>query len=268
MQHQDTPARAGSLVSSRATPRRHNLLGLALGALALLAAGPGLAQGASSAAAEGPRKRARAAEAPESAPAPPADVVIEPATPAPADSSPLNLLSKSHDRLQKLIAKKSPDWSPEGEAKNSELRQLIGDFIDFGELARRSLPRHWDGLTGEQRGRFVTTLRELVERNYLTNIHSSPKYKMTWEKEALQPTEASVTASVESRRKGKPVNLALEYKLLHKARGWVVYDVITDEQSMVETYRAEFTKIIRKESFDGLLDRMQRKLSESVAKGG
>jgi len=40
------------------------------------------------------------------------------------------------------------------------------------------------------------------------------------------------------------------------------YDVITDEQSMVENYRAEFNKIINKESFDALLRRMKKKLEE------
>jgi len=42
----------------------------------------------------------------------------------------------------------------------------------------------------------------------------------------------------------------MEYKLLIKEGRWLVYDVITDEQSMLENYRAEFGKIINKESFD------------------
>jgi phospholipid transport system substrate-binding protein len=56
--------------------------------------------------------------------------------------------------------------------------------------------------------------------------------------------------------------VALEYKLLAKEGRWLVYDVITDEQSMVENYRAEFNKIINKESFDALLRRMKKKLEE------
>jgi len=51
--------------------------------------------------------------------------------------------------------------------------------------------------------------------------------------------------------------VAIEYKLLIKEGRWLVYDVITDEQSMLENYRAEFNKIINKESFDALLKRMK-----------
>ena len=42
----------------------------------------------------------------------------------------------------------------------------------------------------------------------------------------------------------------------------MVYDVVTDEQSMLENYRAEFNKIINKEGFDALLKRMKKKMDE------
>jgi ABC-type transporter MlaC component len=42
----------------------------------------------------------------------------------------------------------------------------------------------------------------------------------------------------------------------------VVYDVITDDQSLLENYRAEFNKIINKDGFDALLKRMKKKLDE------
>ena len=58
--------------------------------------------------------------------------------------------------------------------------------------------------------------------------------------------------------------MALEYKMLRKANRWVVYDVITDDLSLLENYRAEFNKVIAKESFDALLSKMKKKLSEKA----
>ena len=57
------------------------------------------------------------------------------------------------------------------------------------------------------------------------------------------------------------MTVALVYKLIYKDR-WLVYDLITDEQSMLENYRAEFNKIINKDGFDTLLKRMTKKLEE------
>jgi phospholipid transport system substrate-binding protein len=62
--------------------------------------------------------------------------------------------------------------------------------------------------------------------------------------------------------RNKKVKIALEYKMLWRGDHWVVYDVVTDEQSMLENYRAEFNKIINKEGFDALMKRMKKKLDE------
>jgi phospholipid transport system substrate-binding protein len=185
---------------------------------------------------------------------------------APGDTklsaSPMADLKKSESALKKLFARQPPSWSPEADAKRSEMRRIVTGFLDFDELSRRSLARHWDGLSPKQRTEFVATLRDLIERSYINQVHGSPNYNLAFDKETVDGGEADVTATLHSMARGKKVEVALEYKLLAKEGRWLVYDVITDEQSMVENYRAEFNKIINKESFDALLRRMKKKLEE------
>jgi phospholipid transport system substrate-binding protein len=177
-------------------------------------------------------------------------------------TSPMAELRKSDGALKKLFARRAPSWSPEADAKKAEMRKIVAGFLDFDELARRSLARHWDGLSAKQRTEFVTTLRDLIERSYIRQIHGSPNYDLVFDKETIDGHEADVTATLHSMARGKKVEVAIEYKLLAKEGKWLVYDVITDEQSMLENYRAEFSKIINKESFDALLKRMRKKLEE------
>jgi phospholipid transport system substrate-binding protein len=179
-----------------------------------------------------------------------------------ASSSPMAELKKSDSALKKLFARRAPSWSPEADAKRSEMRKIVAGFLDFEELARRSLARHWDGLSAKQRTDFIATLRDLIERSYIKQVHGSPNYDLAFDKETIDGHEADVTATLHSTTRGKKVDVAIEYKLLDKEGKWLVYDVITDEQSMVENYRAEFSKIINKESFDALLKRMKKKLEE------
>lgn len=184
-------------------------------------------------------------------------------TPPPANSSPMAELKKSNAELDKILKKNRPNWSPEAEAQRSEVRKVVGSFLDYGELARRALSRHWDGLTPKQRDEFVSTLRELVERSYLKQIHGGgANYDIKYEKEQKNGGEASVNATLNTTSRGKKVKVALEYRLLWKDGHWLVYDVLTDDQSMLENYRAEFNKIINKEGFDALLKRMKKKLDE------
>ena len=173
-------------------------------------------------------------------------------------------LKRSNLSLDKVLQKNRPNWSPEAELQRSEVRKIVGGFLVYGELARRALSRHCDPLTPKQREEFVNTLRELVERSYLKQVHGNAAYNIKYEKEEKSGNEASVTATLNTMARGKKVVIALEYKMLYKAGHWVVYDVLTDEQSMLENYRAEFNKIITKESFEALLSRMKKKLDEKA----
>jgi phospholipid transport system substrate-binding protein len=218
-----------------------------------------VALGAAPARAEAPAKSKKAAPAKE-----PATAAAGPATP-PADSSPLAELKKSNTTLKKVLQKQPPNWSPERDARNSEVRKVVGQFLDFEELSRRALARHWDEITPKQRQDFVATLRDLVERNYIKQIHGQPDYDLKFDKETKQGNEGSVTATLmTTTSKGKKVDVAMEYKMMWKGGHWVVYDVITDEQSLLENYRAEFNKIISKDGFDALLRRMRKKLDDKA----
>jgi phospholipid transport system substrate-binding protein len=183
----------------------------------------------------------------------------------PADSSPLAELRKSNNTLKKLLAKQPPSWSPENDARNSEVRKTVDQFLDFEELAKRALNRHWDTLTPKQRTEFVTTLRDLVDRNYLKQIHGKPDYDLKFDKETKDGNEAEVHATLSTTtNKGKKVAVELVHKMVYKGGHWVVYDVVTDDQSLLENYRAEFNKIIEKDGFEALLKRMRRKLDQKT----
>ncbi len=201
---------------------------------------------------------AQKAEAESGAEAPPA----VPSTPPPG-SSPMADLKKSNAALKKLFQKQPPSWSPENDAKRTEMRKIVSSFLDFDELARRALARHWDEIAPKQRTEFIGVLRDLIERNYIKQVHGQPNYDISFDKEAATGSEATVDATLDAMSNGKKVKVAMEYKLLYKGSHWLVYDVITDEQSMLENYRAEFNKIITKESFDALLKRMKKRLEKA-----
>src|SRR5579872_95180 len=93
--------------------------------------------------------------------------------PPPANSSPMAELKKSNAQLDKVLQKNKPNWSPEAELERSEVKKLVGSFLDYGELAKRALGKHWEKITPKQREEFVETLRQLVERSYLRQVHGS-----------------------------------------------------------------------------------------------
>lgn len=199
--------------------------------------------------------------APKGVPASPAAEPSAPAEPPPG-ASPLTDLKGANERLKKAVAKAGPSWTPEAEAKNAEVKKIVGELLDFEELGRRALARHWAGLAAQQRTEFLTTLRTLVERSYLRSVHGQPDYQLEFDKETREGNEATVPATIKATRKGKKISMALLYHLIWKNGRFVVYDVVTDDLSLLENYRTEFNRVITKEGFDGLLGRMKRKLDE------
>ena len=193
-----------------------------------------------------------------------ASVINPPGQPA-ADTGlgPMDELRRANLQLKKQLGNRKPSWSPEAQARNAEIKKIVGSFLDFEELAHRALNRHWDGLTPKQRTDFVRTLRELVERNYVKQLYGQPEYELKLDKEELSGNEATVAGSLKASAKGKKVTMSLEYKLVRKQNKWVVFDVVTDELSLLENYRAEFNKVIAKDSFEVLLTRMKKKLSDT-----
>jgi len=71
-----------------------------------------------------------------------------------------------------------------------------------------------------------------------------------------------VSTEVHAKRKGRPYTVAVDYVLRKDGAGWRAFDVATDGVGLVENYRAQFNKIIAKDGFAGLLDRMRKKKAQ------
>jgi ABC-type transporter MlaC component len=181
---------------------------------------------------------------------------------APRQLQPDGRVEKIERSTRQGVAEEQAELVAGGGARAHRGEEAVGSFLDYGELAKRSLNKNWDKITAKQREEFVETLRELVERSYLRQMHGSPNYNIKYEKEEKTGSEADVTATLNTVSRGKKTKVALEYKMLWRDGHWVVYDVVTDEQSMLENYRAEFSKIINRDGFEALLKKMRKKLDE------
>ena len=194
----------------------------------------------------------------------------EPETPSlpPSGSSPIADLKHYNAALKKLLLMPAPSSSPEYNAERAEMRRIVRILLlislplDFEDLVRRALAGHWDEISPEQRTEIVGVVRALAERNLSKQLYNQPNYDLRFTKETVTGSEATVDATLEWPSQGKKTRVVMEWKLLYKRSSWLVYDVITDQESMLENYRAEFDKIITKKSFDVLLERMKKHLKK------
>ena len=169
-------------------------------------------------------------------------------------------LKQQNDRIDKLLKQKRA--GADGAAKE-EMRSIVNGLLDYEELSKRALANHWGEITAAQQAEFVKTLRELIEKNYLKQLQTNLDYEVIYKGETGTADDASVSTLVKIRTKGKSTDTPIDYKMKKVGERWLVYDVITDDVSMVKNYRQQFNKIISNEGFDALLKKMRTKIKEA-----
>jgi phospholipid transport system substrate-binding protein len=181
-----------------------------------------------------------------------------PAGSAAAPAGALATLKRSNEQIQQVLRTNTPGQETK---QREQVKQLVNTFLDYDELARRSLARHWDTLSPAQRTEFSQLLRELIERNYVKQVRTSLDYNITYDKEEAQGEEATVKTVVHAKRKGRQADALVAYAM-HRVEGrWLVFDVTTDEVSLVRNYRSQFNKIISRDGYQGLVAKMRSKLT-------
>lgn len=177
--------------------------------------------------------------------------------------TPIQTLKTLHIRINKLIAQKHKAGSA-GEKKNKdEVKKVVNTLLDFPELARLSLAKHWEGRSEKERTEFTGILKDLIERNYVKQLRSNLDYKLEYKGEKVTGETALVQTVVKVEKKGRVTEIQIDYKLRKVKAAWMVFDVITDEVSIVSNYKSQFNRIIRKESYEALVKKMKRKLEET-----
>ncbi|RKG50120.1 ABC transporter substrate-binding protein [Corallococcus sp. AB011P] len=172
---------------------------------------------------------------------------------AAAPVSPLNVVKNGNAAVQK--AANAPGASVQS------LATVVESFVDFEELAKRALgEKAWTGLTAAQRKEFTDTMTGLLRASYAQKAIGQAKADVKYGKESVQGSEATVDTELTVKTDQVPVNYRL-YKATPKA-DWRIYDVITDEVSLVDTYSGQFKKILSTKGFDGLLTTLKSKRAQ------
>jgi|SRR5690554_3218204 len=133
--------------------------------------------------------------------------------------------------------------------------------VDFEELAARALGDYWKEQPAEQQEKFLDLLQELLKANYrdkLTGQQMGKDFDVEYTDERARDSMAIVDTVIKAKEQSRPVS----YKLLKRDKSWVIYDVVIDDISLVETYRDAYTAIIKKHGWDGLISRMEKKVAQ------
>ena len=146
--------------------------------------------------------------------------------------------------------------------RSEEIKRIVREMFDFDEISRRALSRYWQALTPEEQGEFVMLFRDLLERSYMAQIEASGGERIAFVDESIGGDSATVRSKVVTRQ---GVEIPLDYRLHVRDGRWRIHDVVVRGISLISSYRAQFDRVIRAESYNALRDRLLRNTLDTAS---
>jgi phospholipid transport system substrate-binding protein len=165
----------------------------------------------------------------------------------------------ANETIATLLKQKVAPGSKEEKDLAAKVTTSVRSFLDIDQLGKRAMVDNWSKMSKAQQDQFLGLLRALIEDNYIRGLRANLEYQVDYAGETTDGDNVVVATKVNTKRKGRPYVIAVDYVLVKdgdKLRAW---DVKTDGAGLVENYRTQFNSIVGKEGVDGLIARMKKK---------
>jgi phospholipid transport system substrate-binding protein len=147
-------------------------------------------------------------------------------------------------------------------AKRSEtLKSVIEASFDFPTIARIILGDSWTPLSSEQRSTFQDTLQRLSVATYAGHFSkfSGEKFLVTEVRDKKKLTIVD-THLIPLNGSVDKESISMRYLLTRKNDGWRIINVIAQGVSDLALKQAEYTYVIKKDGFEGLVSQLNDKI--------
>jgi phospholipid transport system substrate-binding protein len=149
--------------------------------------------------------------------------------------------------------------TPESEKK---VAALFDEMLDYQALSEGSLGTEWAARTDAEKAQFSDLLKQLVRKGYERNLKKILNFGIDYVSEDAAGDAVLVKTKAKSKTDAREEPVEIVFKLAQKGGTWRVQDIVTEGVSLVSSYRSQFTKIVKKDGFPALIQKMKDKLAK------
>ncbi len=146
-------------------------------------------------------------------------------------------------------------------ADRAALYELIDEILlprfDRKFAAQAVLAKHWRDASESQRERFIEAFYQALLRRYADGLlrFESDKVKVLPYRGDASKSRTKVRSTVQLENGSK---VAVDYDLVKRESGWLLFNVSIEGISYVRNFRAEIDSEIRSSSLDAVIQRLER----------
>lgn len=165
-----------------------------------------------------------------------------------------DVLKLTNEKIAKVI-QLLKDKALDKKERNKRIVDLVNPLFDFRRMARLSLgKKHWVKMTRGQKKEFSALFVKRLQESYLEKLDLYTDEEVVIENAKQVKRRIHVLTRLVSKTDKKD----MVYKFYKtKRKGWRVYDVVILGVSVVQTYRSQFSGLLRKGSMEDILERLR-----------
>ena len=169
-----------------------------------------------------------------------------------------------------LFASKLEGRNEELAADRKQLYALIDEILlprfDRKFAAQVVLAKHWRGASAKQRERFIEAFYQALVRKYADGL-------LEFERDMVKIQPFRGDESKPRTRVRSTVQLtdgtqvSVDYELVKRDSGWLLFNVVIEGVSYVRNFRAELDSEIRSTSLDAVIERLEAEIKSEGSAG-
>ena len=159
-------------------------------------------------------------------------------------------VTKKIDNVLLVLEKKELSLSQKGE----EIIKIIDEVFDYELMAKIALGKEtWNNLSVEKQKEFVKIFETKLKNSYVEKLelYNDQKVKII----GLKPHN-NTRLQLETELIGKEGSYKINYNFYNKSKEkeqWLIYDVDLVGVSLIQTYRQQFSGLLKEKTFDEML---------------
>jgi phospholipid transport system substrate-binding protein len=150
------------------------------------------------------------------------------------------------------------------DASKKRVAALFDEMLDYQRLAEDSLGEEWAKLKPQEQTEFTDLLTQLVRRSYEKNLKKTLAFNIEYTAEKATGDGSVIVVKTRAIHKTdkREEPIAIDFSMVQREGKWRVKDIITDEISLVSSYKGQFGRIIKKDGFPALIIKMKDKIAK------
>ena len=182
---------------------------------------------------------------------------------AAADDSPNAVIDSAVTLLSEQLDGRKDELAEDRQALYQIIDGILLPRFDRRFAAQLVLARHWRSASKEQQARFIDAFYQAMLRKYADGILEFDPDMIT-----VMPFRGDLTSKRAKVRSTVDLDdgskVAVDYELVRRKAGWMVFNVIIEGVSYVRNFRAELDSEIKASSLDAVIARLE---SEAGTRG-